>query len=425
MQHRITTARVRDFKRIRDILITPPADSSLLLIAGKNAQGKTSLLDALSVAFGGAALVPADPVRHGAESSEIVVELDGGALRISRKIAADGTSQLEVRDANGKVRKPQQMLDALIGARFLDPLVFLELSPAAQRGALLELLPNAAELAQLDAQRQAAFDKRTDVGRDLRRAEGELARMPVQLGNLAPIDTAESTAAIGEATAVLRQHDQAASKVADARRRFAAARDDRDRLRAELEAAEARMAAALADGNESHAAHLALPDKDAVQARIDELNLGLRTSGEHNRKVAADQAAILRRAEVAAEVSRQTDARDTLTGEIELVDKAKAGILAAAALPVPGLGVSDTGVMYQGIPLEQASGAERLRIALGLAIASANGLADVWMRDGALLDEDSLRVVQETCEAAGVRAWIERVGTSDEDAIVIVDGEVR
>jgi DNA repair exonuclease SbcCD ATPase subunit len=33
--------------------ITPDADRVLILIGGKNAQGKSSLLDALTVAFGG------------------------------------------------------------------------------------------------------------------------------------------------------------------------------------------------------------------------------------------------------------------------------------------------------------------------------------------------------------------------------------
>ncbi len=72
----------------------------------------------------------------------------------------------------------------------------------------------------------------------------------------------------------------------------------------------------------------------------------------------------------------------------------------------------------------QASDAERLRVALALAIAASPGLNDVWIRDGALLDDDSLELVAKHAIAAGKRIWIERVGTKDPGVIVIKDGQV-
>ena len=76
--HRITAVDVRNFKRLDQVRIEPDADSHLLLIAGNNAQGKSSLLDALTVAFGGGRELPPDPIRHGKSSATIDVQLDGG-----------------------------------------------------------------------------------------------------------------------------------------------------------------------------------------------------------------------------------------------------------------------------------------------------------------------------------------------------------
>ena len=49
----ITAVDVRNYKRIRELRIDAAADRHLLLIAGNNAAGKSSLMDALSAALGG------------------------------------------------------------------------------------------------------------------------------------------------------------------------------------------------------------------------------------------------------------------------------------------------------------------------------------------------------------------------------------
>lgn len=424
--YRITALRVRDIKRIREIAIDPPADSGLLLIAGKNAQGKSSILESLEMALGGKGTLPPDPVRHGAKDGEIRLELAGPdrALVITRKVQPTGESQLDVRDGNGKVRKPQEMLDDLIGARFLDALDYNDLAPAAQRAALLELLPNAKELAGLDEQRAEAFGRRTEVGRDLRRAEGDLERCPATGPIPEQIDTAAALVAIADAQRVLQGVAGAQSRVGDARRRWTSAKADVDRLRAELVDAEQRMADADASGRAAVEAQNAGPS--TIEA--EETMRRNRELVEQAQQRSADRANAIAgrdRYERATEaVKRLADERDVLTKTIEDVDARKSELLAAAALPVPGLGVSDAGVTYQGLPLEQASGAERLRVAVGVAIAASRGLGDVWIRDGAILDDDSLAVLAELAEQHGVRIWIEVIKASSEGAIVISDGKV-
>lgn len=51
-------------------------------------------------------------------------------------------------------------------------------------------------------------------------------------------------------------------------------------------------------------------------------------------------------------------------------------------------------------------------------------LDDVWIRDGALCDEDTLAAIADHAAAAKKRVWIERVGTADPGAIIIHDGRV-
>lgn len=442
---KITAARIENFKRVRDVAITPDADRTVILIGGRNAQGKSSILDALTAAFGGKKSQPVDAVRHGAESATIEIELDGGDLTVRREIQSGGESVLEVRDRFGAVKSPQAMLDQLVGARFLDPLHFLGLPAKEQRAALMRLIDGAERIAGLNEKRSRAFDRRTEVGRDLTKAEGELARLP-ELKPADPIDIATLTAEARQldslnhaVTNARRTHEQCEHETSNARATLATINKRRADLEAELERIKASIidlgiksadwaadvetcaakeAAALANLNEWTA------KADASAERRATIMSEVNRAQAHNAQVAADAAKAERRTEVATEVEKLTAERENLTKVIDTIDQRKAEILAAAKLPVDNLGVTDDGIELAGVPFAQASGAEKLRVSLAIAIAASPKLDDVWIRDGALLDEESLELVAKYAEQHGKRVWVERVGTRDPGVIVIHDGQV-
>ena len=71
-------------KRIKAVEITP--DGNLVVIGGRNAQGKTSVLDCITYALAGASSHPDQPIRNGEDKAgkfdtatpadKIVCELD-------------------------------------------------------------------------------------------------------------------------------------------------------------------------------------------------------------------------------------------------------------------------------------------------------------------------------------------------------------
>lgn len=435
---RITAIHIENYKRVREVQISPDADTTLILLGGRNRQGKSSTLDALTAAFGGKRSMASDPVRHGADAAEIRVELDGGELTIQRTIQPDGESVLEVRDRMGAIKSPQAMLDGLVGKRFLDPLQFLALNPKDQRAELMRVIGEADRIATLDGKRERAFAKRTEVGRDLKRAEGELARLPaVQVGR--PIDTAKLALDQATIAAEHRERDRLASAVAQAETLALVDVADAEvtqqkiaKLEAELEALRAslpaKQQAAVRRTNDVRAAKekLAAQDKRLIELvpERDRMEADIARADEHNRAVHAAEAQMKRRAEALAAVDALKVEVENITKAIAVIDERKAEILAAAKLPVEGLSVDGEGVTLDGVPLAQASGAERFRVALALAIAASPGLDDVWIRDAAVLDEEMLAHVAGMAAAAGRRCWLERVGTSDPGVIVISDGKV-
>lgn len=441
---KITTVSVTNFKRVHDVRITPDADRALVLIGGKNGHGKSSTLDALTAAFGGKKAQPSDPVRHGADEAEIVVELDGG-LTIRRVISPDGESRLEVRDELGARKAPQQVLDSLVAGRFLDPLAFLALPPKEQRAVLMKLIPKADRIAELDGKRERAFTKRTEVGRDLTKAKGALASLP-EVKAEAPIDVAALHLEAKTHEAERRERERLEGVRAQCEREAVAARAtlastlaEKKKIDAEIErlkglsiqlgvkAAEWTEDIAKCEQTEADATKKCdeVTDRwDALQPRIAEVDAELARADEHNRKVYAARAHMERRDETAKAVSDLSKEYESITKVIETIDARKAEILRDAKLPVEGLSVDDNGVTLNGVPFVQASAAERLRVAMGLAMSAAPDLGDVWVRDGALLDDESMELLASQAAAAGKRCWIERVGTKDPGVIVIQDGRV-
>lgn len=434
----ITCVQVEGYKRLRKVSIKPDADRHLILIGGRNRQGKSSLLDALTAAFGGAKAVAGDPVRHGAEEAAIFVELDGGKLTIDRVIKPDGTTQLEVRDEEGALRKPQETLNTLIGARFLDPLKFLKLSPKDQRSQLMKLIPEAARIADLDVRNAKARDRRTEVGRDLNKAKGELARLAeVPVGEL--VDVAALTAELrafgeqqraGEAAAAeseRRERDAVTAndrlggvltQIEDLRRALVQLEGRVPELQAELDRKRGAAATARAAFETASAAW------KASMPRRDQLDAELAGATEHNDTVSKARAHNARRAEAAAAVAKLDADYETCTTAITMIEQRKADILAAAKLPVDGLAIGEDCILLAGVPFAQAAQSEQWRVALAVEIDGSRGLNDVWIKDGAVLDDDALELVATLAAAAGKRVWVERVGTKDAGVIVIQDGQV-
>ena len=460
---RLTAVTIRDFKRIKEVALTP-GERGLCIVAGKNRQGKTSSIHALTYAFGGGKHRPDAPVREGADAAEVQVELDGGAVTIRRRVTAAGRETLEVTERGLRRHSPQQLLDRLVGERFLDPLEFARLcgTPEGrrrQRTMLLQVLGLGAELDALEADEKRAELDRRDAGRDLdkqRAASSKLAPLGAPPEKPPPaVDTAALRADLARAQetraaqALQRQALQTArttlSERTQARQR---AEEHVAEIREQLRRAEATLASALQAEVTAHEAEttqaaavaalagrepdtfvldMELSDADATNERRTKL---LAAREQYDRDVAA-------RAESQAELTRlETEWREHDT-RLKALRQRRVDAVQAAELPVPGLGISpeerdDAGkvtresvVTFNGLPLSVASGREQLLVSLAIAAALRPELRAIWCDGGAELDDDGLGAVAEFAEEKDLLVILTRVGAGDDGAIIIEDGGVK
>lgn len=409
----IVELRVENLKRLRAVQITP--DGDLVVLSGQNGAGKSSVLDAIAMALGGGSQIPAEPIRRGADRAEVVVDL--GEFVVRRTFTAAGGGQLVVSNREGaRFQSPQSMLDALVGRLSFDPLAFAREKPARQAEILRELV--GLDLAPLDTRRAELYQERTATNRQVAATKARADGMPKHPD--AP-STAVSVAELSERLQAANRSNEAV--VAFARRRasaesdLAAQRKRVDTMRQQLADAEAVLQQAVDRVHDI--AEQAKDPANVVQVAVEPILQQLRDAEATNRKVRENE----QRAAAEAAHADLVSASDRLTQSIEDLDNQRANAIAAAKMPIPGLGIGPDGVVtLNGIPLEQASAAERLRVSVAIGLAMNPRLRVLLIRDASLLDRESMRQVAEMAKAAGAQLWVERVEVDDQTTVLIEDG---
>jgi DNA repair exonuclease SbcCD ATPase subunit len=408
---KIIRLEASNVKRLRAVEIAP--DGNIVIVGGRNAQGKTSVLDAIMYALAGKATVPAEPIRKGERRARIELDLDNG-LHVERTFDASG-SKLVVKDKNGdKQRSPQTLLNDLCGAIAFDPLAYSRMDARKQGAVLRELV--GIDTTIIDNQRTKLFDDRTSDNRDLKKLQARLDAMVEHDG--APteeVSVAKLTDEIEAAGKTNAAADNLQAGAAEAERKATEAGNDVSRLEAELAAARKKTEAA-----EGALGKARLAASHAPRVDLDPIREQLRTAEDVNARVRANKA----RAELAEEVKMAEDNADYLTEQITKIDDQKRSMLEQASFPVEGLGFDEDGVLFEGVPLEQASQAQRVRVSVAMGLAMNPQLRVLLVRDASLLDDGSMAMMATMAEEADAQLWLERVGDGDEGAIIIEDGAV-
>lgn len=421
---KITTLEVTDYQRVRQVEIHP-GERALLVLGGENTAGKSSILSALEVAFGGKRHAGPAPVRHGENSAHITVELDDGALRIERKIGRDGKHTLEVREDGVRRKSPQKMLDDLVGARFLDPLLFLQADAKTQREMLLGVAKIEVDLNALAKQREDAFERRRDVNRELTRMRTQREELGQPEAESPGVSADDAHREYRRATELRdkRVHAETEIQRIDARGKQIAA--DIKELQARLEKLNGERDELKEKWKTTKAEIDELPTLDALndaaqlaRDKMDDAVAAASTAGGARERNAT-------RTKLDGAIASAQSTYDKHQATIERIDAQKKEALEAAEMPIDGLEIAADHVIYAGAPLSQASDAQRLQVSLAIAAALSPQLRDIWVRDGSLLDEKRMAAMREFAEERDLRIWIERVGAGDDDAIIIEDGAVR
>lgn len=416
---KIIQLQAENIKRLKAVQISPTDD--VVVISGKNENGKSSVIDSIWLALQYRAAVKnsPQPLRRG--ETKGVVTLDLGEYIVTRRFT-ESDSTLEIRTPDGnKVTSPQKLLDGMIGDLSFDPWEFSRKSEQEQRTMLSDLLFKITDgklnLADFDARKTEAYDARTDANREKKRLASLLAnvRPPTDAEPTDELSSLDLTTAITEAMSVNQRIKDLLAENERVTKRIADTNTEIERLQKIV--ADAKL---VLEANTAELTKVEPIDVAFLQSQLKDIE-------GHNKR--AREIIEYRKLRVALD---KVDADITnLNAKMELIEIEKAEALESAPLPVKGFTVNAEGVRIinedgTDVPFCQASAARRLKISLAIAMAANPTLRVIRIADGSLLDDESMAIVRDMATDKDFQVWIEYASRNSDDrmGVYIEDGRV-
>lgn len=415
---KITSFEAENVKRIKAVQFTPSEDG-LTIIGGKNANGKTSVLDSIVYALGGEKYRPKNFNRDGsAVPGKIKIELSNGLI-VER---SGKNATLKVTDPTGR-KAGQKLLNEFIEPLALNLPKFLNASDKEKGETLLQIIGVGEELAELDKQENIIYGERTLVGRDADK-KSKLAEA-LEYYPDAPEELVSASELIRQQQEILAKNgrnEEFRQKANDLEKKEALAWEKVTLAQAELEKAQARLEELKKEFNEvSEAKEAAFFDasklEDESTAEIEE---SIANIEEINRRVRAN----LTKANAVDEAEQLQNEYKKLTGDLEAVREQRKALLDSADLPLEGLSVSEGALVYKGQQWSDMSSAEQLIVATAIVRKLNPECGFVLMDKLEQMDTDTLAEFGSWLEAEGLQVIATRVSTGEECSIIIEDGTV-
>lgn len=414
-------------------------------ISGANGAGKTSAIDAVFQALAPRKTLSPSLIRQGQKKGFIRVETNTHI--ITRKLDEKGGGlQIEQKGSNTLLKAPDDWLQGIAGELGFDPLKFMRMKPEDQFDVLKGLVPMDEDIDQLEIRNDN--DSETITKRKAEAKRLEAARDQIIIDKTLPETPTDIDALLAEAREVSKHNraieEQERAREDERRERDQIVRAIEDRtqrinqLRAELERQEKANEADQKELGERNAAIQSwepLPqpkDRRALDERIS-------IASADNSRITGNNANREQRASLDKTVDNLKDELKRLEEAVRERKLKISSILADAKFPIPGLSFEtiEEGsggrerknpkkiVTYHGIPLGDASSAEQIRVSAAIGMAGKPELRFMVIREGSLLDENSITILEQMAHENNWQILMEIVDNSGKVGIFMQDGEIK
>lgn len=411
MTVKINSLEVENVKRVKAVKIKPN-QNGLTIIGGRNNQGKTTVLDAITWALGGDRYRPSTPQRDGSAIPPYLQVTLSNGLFVERK---GKNSSLTVTDPSGG-KAGQQLLNEFVEQLALDLPKFMSSSSKDKADTLLQIIGVGDKLHELERQEAELYNRRRTIGQIADQKTKAAAEMTIYPGM--PEEPVSASELIRRQQAILLANAENQRK----RQRVNELRNQKEQLECQI----ADIARRLQEANDRM--NVLIDDLDIAQKSAadlhdestEELERSITEIEETNRKVRAN----LDKDKAEDDAKVYQDQYATLTTELEEVRQAKRDLLNGARLPLPGLSVEDGELTYNNYRWDGMSSSDQLKVATAIVRQLNPKCGFVLLDKLEAMDLDTLREFGQWLESEGLQAIATRVSTGDECQIIIEDGYV-
>lgn len=437
-------------KKLKAVLIKP--EGNVIKISGDNEQGKTTVLDCIWWALGGTKNIQDMPIRAGEKKAKI--SLDLGDMIVTRKFTESG-STLEVTNKEGAVYKsPQAILDNIVGKLSFDPLAFSKSKKDEQVQTLLKIVDlkhdreklegiagipfvaGATPIIDINNAYSAVYSSRTSVNSEVSMYEGQLKQYENTV-ETEPVVVTELIAERDRLQAINTGNDQYKAKgdklASDLKSSLIAAERKKneinstvmqiERLKKLLEQQESELrdiAKSVKAADDILAIHnntvAELKDED-----LTEINQKIANADKQNRDAKDWET----KQKIISTLNEKKEKSESMTDTLEKIKEYKENLIAEAKFPIHGMGFNSDGVTIDGIPFEQCSASQKIKVSVGVAMALNPTLRVIRIDDGSLLGPKNMAIIEEMAKENDYQIWMEVVDVSGKVGIYIEDGEVK
>lgn len=385
---RVIRLQAQNIKGLVAVDITP--DPHMVVVTGPNGAGKSSVLDCLVMGLKGGRDIPEEPIRSGEDKGGIQLDLDDYV--VVRNFTKKGNYLKVYAKDRTSINSPQALLDTIVGAVSFDPLEFSRGESKWQRQMLLDLA--GVDTSQLDNQYANLYEERTLVGREVKRLQGVLSGLPYD-------DTASK-----EEVSVTTLSEKL-QKAMGYNAKLQAYQKEVNNLVEEMDGIERQIHELE---NRLMETRVRLAEKRAkIQGRelidTNPIVQSIKQAEETNKRVAVNK----KYTEVLALLGEADNEHHALTEKLEGITLEKQSLLSETKMPIRGLAVTDDSVLYNGIPLKQASDGEKLMIGVAVAMALNPEVRVIRITDGSLIDSTNFKRLEKLTKDKDFQVWVEVV----------------
>jgi len=400
---KIVSLEAENIKCLKAIEIKP--DGNMVVIGGDNGNGKSSILDSIEYALGGSKHIPGQPIRNGQEKARIVLDL--GDIQVIRTFTKNGTSLVVKSKEGATFPTPQAMLDKIVGNLSFDPSEFFRMDDKKRIETLKKLV--GLDFTELNKSRKEAFDSRTDINR--RGKELKAQYESISYCKDVPDKEVSVVALSNKLMSALAENQ----KLDDAKRSL-----EHNKLRIAKLDEQIKQITGEKTKIETYMIKDETTIKDFQKIDVSNIQSQINSAEEVNKSIRANDAKKL--LEIALQELRGKSEAASLA--LINIDATKQQMLEKANFPIKGLAFDEEAVTFNGIPFDQISQGERIKVSVAMGLVMNPKLKILLIRDGSLLDEKNLAMVSKMASKMDAQVWIERVGKGKECQVIISDGEI-